>query len=264
MLTIQQQERRVLGTTPYDRAFHQAQQDSSYQSASIIVPFVLSLFPFESVIDVGCSVGTWACRFRESGVPEVIGVDGDYVERSMLRIPRECFFAHDLRTPIRLNRRFHLAVCLEVGEHLPEARARGLVHDLISLAPCVLFSAALPGQGGTDHINEQYLSEWAALFATHDFVALDLIRHQIWNISEVSWWYRQNMVLFAHRTHPLVAHHAPATALDYIHPKLGERLRQRPFRELVHALPRALLLAASRRLDRIRFGSNQGEGWQQT
>ena len=221
---------------------------ASYQSASVIVPFVLSLFPFESVIDVGCSVGTWACRFLESGVPDVIGMDGDYVERSMLCIPQERFFAHDLRTPVRLNRRFQLAVCLEVGEHLPQARSRGLIDDLVSLAPCVLFSAALPGQGGTDHVNEQYLSEWAALFATHDFVALDLIRHQIWNISEVSWWYRQNIVLFAHRTHPLVARHTPATVLDYIHPRLGERFRQRPFRELVHALPRALLLAVSRRL----------------
>jgi hypothetical protein len=260
MLTTHQQERSVLNT-PYDRAFHLAQQDASYRSASVIVPFVLSLFPFESVVDVGCSVGTWARRFLESGVPDVIGIDGDYVERSMLCIPQERFFAHDLRTPVRLNRRFQLAVCLEVGEHLPQTRSQGLIDDLVSLAPCVLFSAALPGQGGTDHVNEQYLSEWAALFATHDFVALDLIRHQIWNISEVSWWYRQNIVLFAHRTHPLVARHTPATALDYIHPRLGEQFRQRPFRELVHALPRALFLAVSRRLNRTRFRSNQGEGW---
>ena len=239
-LTMQRQKRTASGATPYDRAFYQGHQDGVYQSASIIVPLILSLFPFESVVDVGCGIGTWAGRFIESGVPDVIGMDGDYVERSMLCIPQKRFFAHDLQRPIQFNRRFQLAVCLEVGEHLPETRSRGLVHDLVSLAPCVLFSAALPGQGGTDHINEQYLSKWASLFATHDFVALDLIRHQIWNIAEVNWWYRQNIVLFAHQTHPLVERHAPAAVLDYIHPEMGEQWRQPPsFRKRVHALPRA-------------------------
>lgn len=248
-MTMQRQKSKPSGATPYDRAFYQGHQDGVYQSASIIVPLILSLFPFESVIDVGCGIGTWAGCFLESGVPDVIGIDGDYVERSMLFIPQERFFARDLRMPIHFERRFQLAVCLEVGEHLPQTRSRGLVHDLVSLAPCVLFSAALPGQGGTDHINEQYLSKWASLFATHDFVALDLIRHQIWNIVEVNWWYRQNIVLFAHKTHPLAGRHAPTVALDYIHPKMCEQWNQPPsFKKLAHALPGALLHAVSRRL----------------
>ena len=250
---MQQQKHRLSGETPYDRAFYQGHEEGVYQSASIIVPLILSLFPFESVVDAGCGIGTWAGCFLENGVRDVIGIDGDYVDRSMLRIPQERFFAHDLRMPVQLNRRFQLAVCLEVGEHLPEARSRGLVNDLVSLAPCVLFSAALPGQGGTDHINEQYLSKWASLFATHDFVALDLIRHQIWNRGEVNWWYRQNIVLFAHKTHPLADHHAPSTALDYIHPKLGEQWKRQPsFRALAHALPRALLDAVTLRLKAAR------------
>jgi SAM-dependent methyltransferase len=251
-LTIQ----RHKGGTPYDRAFYEFLQDGVSQSASVVVPLVLSLFPFESVIDVGCGIGTWTGQFRESGVPDVIGVDGDYIERSMLCIPQERFLVHDLRTPIRIDRSFQLAVCLEVAEHLPETRARGLVHDLVSLAPCVLFSAALPGQGGTDHVNEQYLSKWASLFAEHDFVALDLIRNQIWNIAEVDWWYRQNIVLFAHSTHCLAKRHAAAVALDYFHPKMVEQLSQmveqlsRPpsLRKLVQHLPHALLNAL-----RLRF-----------
>jgi hypothetical protein len=248
-LTMQEQQHTASGATPYNRAFYQGHQDGVYQSASIIVPLLLSLFRFDSVVDVGCGIGTWAGCFIENGVPDVIGMDGDYVERSMLCIPQERFFAHDLRMPLQFNRRSQLAVCLEVGEHLPETRSRGLVHDLVSLAPCVLFSAALPGQGGTDHINEQYLSKWASLFATHDFVALDLIRHQIWNMAEVNWWYRQNIVLFAHRMHPLVERHAPASVLDYIHPEMGEQWRQPPsFRKRVHALPHALLDAVRRRL----------------
>lgn len=92
---------------------------------------------------------------------------------------------------------------MEVAEYLPNSRSEGIVNDLVTLAPCIHFSAAVPGPGGTAHINEQFLSWWAKLFRVHGYVPLDLIRDQIWDMSEVDWWYRQNIVLFAHESHPL-------------------------------------------------------------
>jgi hypothetical protein len=83
----------------------------------------------------------------------------------------------------------------------------------------------LPGQGGTDHLNEQFPSYWAGLFAEHDFGALDIIRPMIWNNPAVDWWYRQNIVLFAHRDHPLREQRPVDEALDYIHPAVYERAR---------------------------------------
>jgi len=153
--------------TVYSREFFAGQVGGSASSAAIVVPLVLSLLPVTSVVDVGCGVGSWAAEFLADGVPDVWGIDGDYVDRSQLRIPPDRFVARDLTKPLQVDRTFDLALCLEVAEHLPESRASGLVVDLTSLSPCVLFSAAVPGPVGgvgTGHINEQYLPYWIDLF----------------------------------------------------------------------------------------------------
>jgi SAM-dependent methyltransferase len=189
----------------YSSEFYAGQVDGSANSAAAVVPLILSLFPVRSVVDVGCGVGPWAAEFISRGVSDVWGIDGDYVKPSQLRIPLERFAVHDLTKPISLGRTFDLAVCLEVGEHLPASRAQSLVSDLTSLASCVLFSAAVPGQGGTHHINEQYLPYWIDLFASQGYEGVDPIRPRILGDDSVEWWYQQNIVMFAAPNHPLLA-----------------------------------------------------------
>jgi SAM-dependent methyltransferase len=190
-----------------------------------VVPLVLSLVPAKSVIDVGCGVGGWAAEFLARGVADMLGVDGDHVNREFLRVPPDCFAASDLSKPLRIGRRFELAVCLEVAEHLPPGRAEGLVDDLVELAPVVLFSAAIPGQGGTDHVNERYLSYWVGLFSARDYVLLDVIRPAIWRDERCDWVYRQNAVLFAHKDDRISAARV-ASGIDYVHPYLYDKIRE--------------------------------------
>lgn len=239
--------------TPYDDSFYLRQRDISYRSADCIVPLILSMVPARSVIDVGCGVGTWAAKFIECGVPKVLGIDGDYVNRTLLRIPPECFQAHDLARPIRLGLTFDLAICMEVAEHLPAGRAEGFVADLMQLAPRVVFSAAIPGQGGTNHINEQFLNYWVSEFAKQDCVMLDVIRPRIWNEDQTDWVYRQNAVLFARRTDPLVEKLSAPSGVDYIHPFLYNRLREEHERPMVGYLLRSLPGSVGRSL-RTRLG----------
>jgi hypothetical protein len=52
--------------------------------------------------------------------------------------------------------RFDLALCLEVAEHLPAAAGDSLVRRLASVGARILFSAAIPGQGGRNHVNEKW------------------------------------------------------------------------------------------------------------
>ncbi|MDW8444469.1 MAG: hypothetical protein RML45_09315 [Acetobacteraceae bacterium] len=104
--------------------------------------------------------------------------------------------------PIDLDRRFDLALSLEVAEHLPPERAAGFVADLVRLAPAVLFSAAIPLQGGTNHVNERWQAFWAGLFASHGYRAFDVIRPRVWDDPRVEPWYRQNTVLFLADGHP--------------------------------------------------------------
>jgi SAM-dependent methyltransferase len=248
----------ALGQTPsYDVNFFMSQRDGSYRSAAAVVPIILSLIPVQSVIDVGCGIGTWASRFLESGVPDVLGIDGAYVDPEMLLIPAGHFLVKDLLHPIQTDKRYDLAVCLEVAEHLPGTRSAGLVQDLVSLAPCVLFSAALPGQGGTDHVNERYLSYWVGLFSEHNYLPFDLLRPRIWNDASIEWWYRQNIVIFASREHPLAAF--PSGAPDLVHPELYEskkdveaQLERPTLGYLLRSLPASLRRSVATRWSALR------------
>ena len=140
-----------------------------------------SAIPPDSVIDVGRGVGTWLDVARELGVKECLGVDGAYVEREALLIPDEAFLPLDLAGPglpdavaaVRPGR-FDLVMCLEVAEHLPGARAASLVEELCRLGDVILFSAAIPFQGGTGHVNEQWPEFWALHFRSHGYACFDL------------------------------------------------------------------------------------------
>ena len=71
-----------------------------------------------------------------------------------------------------------------------------LVASLTDLAPIVLFSAAIPGQGGEAHINEQWQDYWAERFAKKGYVTVDCIRPRVWTNPQVQYWYAQNMLLY--------------------------------------------------------------------
>jgi SAM-dependent methyltransferase len=161
---------------------------------------IVSLLQPSSVIDIGCGIGTWLAAFRENGVDDIIGVDGNYVDRSRLLIPETSFIPADISKPFSLERSFDLAVSLEVGEHLPRRTAPTFVKSLCSLAPLVLFSAAVPYQGGDHHVNEQWPSYWRGVFRPHDYTMLDPFRAGIWHDERVEGWYRQNLCLFAHES----------------------------------------------------------------
>ncbi|HTI88590.1 MAG TPA: class I SAM-dependent methyltransferase [Alphaproteobacteria bacterium] len=184
---------------PYDRGFYDDQMTGSFRSASVIVPMVLEHVPARTVCDIGCGTGTWLCVFMNNGVSDVLGVDGDYVPSDYLKIPRTSFYPADLRNTVTIERTFDLAVSLEVAEHLPASRAESFVATLTQLAPVVLFSAAIPNQGGTEHINEQWPDYWEALFAARGFVAVDAIRPVVWEDTSVEWWYRQNTLLYVRK-----------------------------------------------------------------
>jgi SAM-dependent methyltransferase len=180
----------------YDRAFYERHRRGSGSSAEVVAPLVVEWVRPKSVVDVGCGMGTWAAAFSRRGVGDVVGVDGSPVPADLLQIPAERFQVRDLSKPLDLGRTFDLAVCLEVAEHLPARFADGLVASLTSLAPVVLFSAAIPGQGGVGHVNEEWPRAWAERFSAAGFAWADPIRPRIWNDPGVEPWYAQNVLLF--------------------------------------------------------------------
>jgi hypothetical protein len=143
-------------------------------------------------------------------------------------MPRELFRQHDLTQPLLLDRRFDLAVCLEVAEHIPPESARILVESLTRLSPVVIFSAAIPRQGGEGHINEQWPSFWSDHFAACGYRPSTCLRHRLWKAGDaIEFWYRQNILCFlADGTAP-IRERSPQTEgrpvaepLDVVHPDL--------------------------------------------
>ncbi len=182
---------------PYDHKFYDAIRSGSRRSAEVVIPIVLELIQAKAVVDVGCGDGTWLAVFRELGVKDMLGLDGEYVDRRQLQIPELEFRPTDLSRPFALERSFDLAISLEVAEHLPAESAEGFVRSITRLAPVVLFSAAIPFQGGTNHLNEQWPDYWTGLFGKYRYLAIDCIRPRTWDDDRVEFWYRQNCFLYA-------------------------------------------------------------------
>jgi len=188
-------------------------------AARIILPLVFELVKPTSVLDVGCGLGTWLSVCDEFGVKDYLGVDGDYVERAKLTILESKFLSADLRNRFTTKRKFDLVICLEVAEHLPESSADVLVDTIVEHGDSVLFSSAIPGQGGQNHINEQWVEYWQAKFEARGFYFHDVIRPKIWNNENVELWYRQNIFLIT-RYQPNPDLISP---LSIIHPELFEK-----------------------------------------
>lgn len=167
------------------------------KAAEVIVPLLLNFTKPKSVVDVGCGTGTWLKVFAKYIGDDYLGVDGNYVDRNLLMIPENKFRTHDLRTPLTLNKKFDLVVSLEVAEHLPEENADIFVNTLAALGDNILFSAAIPGQGGQNHLNEQWPEYWLKKFKQYNFKCFDIIRPLVWDNPNVDLWYKQNILLFS-------------------------------------------------------------------
>jgi SAM-dependent methyltransferase len=181
----------------YSTDFYDYIDAGSRASARIVAEALLGEMRIASLLDVGSGHGAWAAEWLKAGVADVVAVDGDYVNRDQLAIPSENFVAHDLAQPLDLERRFDLVQSLEVAEHLPADRAAGFVDTLVRHGDVILFSAAVPHQGGEHHVNEQPPEYWRKLFAARGYEVFDWLRPRIAERREVRPWYRFNSYIYA-------------------------------------------------------------------
>jgi len=143
------------------------------------------------ILDVGCGPGIYVKALKEAGI-EAEGVDLDplcpYVVMDV--------FSPEFKATFK---GYDLALSLEVAEHLPEERAEDFVDVLTSVAPAVLFSAAIPGQGGHGHINCQPKQYWIDKFARRNYVVDYDGTDEILAFMRSGYhmgWFTQNAVLF--------------------------------------------------------------------
>lgn len=195
----------------------------------------------DRVADVGCGTGTFLAAALEMGASQAFGIEGNWVTPAMLDDRRITFEPRNLEQEFS-GPRVDLVLSLEVAEHLSPGRAEGFVRDLVAMAPAVLFSAAIPGQGGVGHLNEQWQSFWAGRFSAHGYLAHDVVRPRIWTDEAVPAWYRQNALLFLDDVTAAGLGLTPSEPglLDRVHPAFWARAN----RELkyANALPESEVL----------------------
>jgi SAM-dependent methyltransferase len=227
----------------YNATFFARHQAGSSASARAVLPVVLDLVRPQTAIDVGCGTGGWVRVMLDRGV-DAYGIDGDYVDRAQLEIPVGRFRGCDLSRSFDVEARYDLALSLEVAEHLPPSSSNQFVRQMTMLAPVVLFSAAVPFQGGDGHINERSQTFWAEQFAAEGYDAFDVVRPILWNDETVRPWYLQNVLLYVEpdRAKRLgLGDDDRPLIVDLVHPRLLERKIATPeLREVLRMLPVAL------------------------
>lgn len=176
-------------------------------------------FP-KRVIDLGCGRGNWLKVAQELGAEEVVGIEpfGDIA--GDIGIP---IIKWDLTKPWKPEgEKYDLAICVETAVHLNKRYADTLINTLSATSDLILWSAAVPGQGGVHHINEQPPAYWAKKFKAHGYECYDL-RELLWDNMDVEPWYRQNVLIYKRKGTPGFEQYEKykvATPRHLIHPIL--------------------------------------------
>lgn len=194
------------------------------RAAEIVLPILFDILgtPPKSVVDVGCGLGTWLKVCNELGIEKIHGFEGHHLDVSKLVIAPENISLHDLEKPIEVDKKFDLVISLEVAEHLDFNSSDIFVKSLTELGDVVLFSAAIKGQGGQNHINEQDPNFWRLKFKEYEYDCFDVIRGKIWDNPKVDYWYSQNVFLYAKKGK--LPFEPSTEAHLYIHPILFEQV----------------------------------------
>ena len=186
------------------------------ESPRAVIPVITSLLKPKSIVDFGCGLGSWLRVFKDSGIDKILGLDGYWVDRTKIETSViDNFKEVDLEKEIKLKEKFDLAISLEVAEHLHNESADIFIENLTNASDIIVFSAAVPMQGGQNHINEQPLTYWVNLFDKYNYKFYDIIRGRIWNMDNVFWWYKQNMVVFSKNKLNI----KPVYPIDILHPE---------------------------------------------
>ena len=172
-------------------------EEKTRYAAEKILLIVMKNFKVKTAVDFGCGTAIFLKFLKDNGV-SVNGLDRDNNDKRILAITEEEFIQADLTKPVHLGKKYDLSISLEVAEHLPESSAETFITSLCEASDVVLFSAAVKGQGGVGHINEQFLSYWQKIFLKKGYFMLDIIRPEIWNDENIPPYYRQNAVVFVH------------------------------------------------------------------
>lgn len=217
----------------YNKQFYDSMVAATNYAAREILREIHSYHSFQSVVDVGCGAGIWLNAAGELTGNEktLLGIDGIHA-KEFISQKKYQFHFQNLEAPLEPKGKFDLALCLEVAEHLTPNRGDALVRELCEFSDVVLFSAAIPGQGGTDHINEQWQSYWFERFQSLGFDCFEPFdRGKFWHEKNFKncIHYLSNCFLYCKKDSALATKLTPkrissSSRMDIVHPQTFQTL----------------------------------------
>ena len=159
-----------------------------------VAPFkyIAERYEPKSVLDIGCGIGAYLDIFKKYGA-EVVGVDGIPKSASILKDSE--YIVHDLSQPFFYDKLYDVVVCVEVLEHLTEGQSIDILNTIVKHAGnTIVFSAAVPGQNGENHINCQPIGYWLEKFSDLGWIPDVTESLGIRAISSMS-WFKHNLVV---------------------------------------------------------------------
>lgn len=170
--------------------------DTNEAAAARVVQEWLDIqFNPESVIDLGCGAGTFLTLFQYRGI-FALGIDAEDTAQEHLTN----FMQYDLTQPLIVSKKFDLALCLEVIEHIEQKYERVLINSISNAADVIIFSGAKPGQVGEHHVNCNTKEYWLALFKAKGIELWQEKNEQLKELLKAKEfdtcpWLRENMML---------------------------------------------------------------------
>lgn len=185
----------------YDSEYYEKSVDgAAILSSSVMVRSIFQEFAPKCVVDVGCGTGALILAFRDHGC-ETFGLEYSPAGIAMCQKRGLNVKRFDLENE-KLDdmTKYDVVTSMEVAEHLPEKSADTFVDLLCGLGDCIVFSAAHPGQGGSDHVNEQPQNYWIQKFEergfSHQRNLSDSWKIQWQESGKVANWYYENIMVF--------------------------------------------------------------------
>ena len=193
---------KFLGSRFYGGWFYDSCAEDNHRSHPIIARSIIDYLNPSKVIDFGCGDGlllSHICQEKIDGLGfEFSKVGLSRARKRGVRVKELDFRQRQLPAEMHGD----VVISLEVAEHLEEKYAAFYVECLsVTIgAKYLVFSAALPGQGGEGHYNEQPKEYWIDKLGVYGWSldrTLTTAMQENWRSQEVSFYYWQNLLIFS-------------------------------------------------------------------
>ena len=184
----------------YESGFYDSVSDRAKICADVVSKIVGSIFQINAFVDIGCGSGAWTIKalenFGDAKRAVLIDLPSVNIGFELRDDPRVHFIGKNFNEDSEIpTMDFDLAFCTEVLEHIEEESALKVLDSIAKNCQILVFSGAVPGQGGTGHVNEQTQEYWDKQIQLRGFRPFDVFRPILYS-QNIPQYYKNNLLLY--------------------------------------------------------------------